>query len=233
MNSWGNSLGKAAAVLMAVALLSSCSAGADPSVKATATSSGTAATEQAPSQIKGQNSNKVKDPKPTPEPGDPTGPKGGPAFEAKGSAPVPVERGKAAAKNRVKAAEANFRKPAKFTDGVSVSTGGFLHGTVDGEGAGIIQGAPYVVIDVTVRNSSKKPFDVSAVVPTMVYGDDSIAAAPLYSGVDVQDLAGTIAAGQEQKARYAFQVPADAARGTLYLDLNGTHQPAVFTGDLP
>ncbi|MBM7848033.1 DUF4352 domain-containing protein [Arthrobacter roseus] len=196
-------------------------------------SPGTTANDQAASQIKGQNSNKVKDPKPTPEPGDPTGPKGGPAFEAKESAPAPVERGKSAAKNRVKAAEANFRKPVKFTDGVSVSTGGFLHGTIEGEGAGIVQGAPYVVIDVTVRNSSKKPFDVSTVVPTMVYGDASIAAAPLYSGVEVQDLSGTVAAGQEQKARYAFQVPADAAKGTLYLDLNGTHQPAVFTGDLP
>ncbi len=227
MRSWGSSSGKIAAALMAVAILTSCS-GADPAVKTNvAPSPNGAATDQVKRPDRG------KDVKPTPEPGDPTGPRGGPAFESKGKVPPLVERGKAAAANRVQAAKANFRHPVTYDDGVRVSTGGFLHGTVEGEGAGIVQGAPYVVIDVVVRNTSKKPLDVSAVVPTMTYGADGTPAAPLYSGVDVYDLSGTVAPGQEQKARYAFQMPAGAGDAALYLDLNGTHQAAVFSGELP
>ena len=67
----------------------------------------------------------------------------------------------------------------------------------------------------------------------MVYGPDQVPAAPLYTGVQAADLVGKVAAGASAEGTYAFMVPADAIKTALYLDLNGTHAPVTFTGDLP
>ena len=43
-----------------------------------------------------------------------------------------------------------------------------------------------------------------------------------------------VAAGADVTARYAFVVPEDRRdQATLYLDLDGVHAPATFTGSLP
>ena len=130
-----------------------------------------------------------------------------------------------------------FRPPlnhaAKYDDGVTVSTGGFSQGVVTEKGAGAVTGATYVRFKVRVSNGSAATLDLSAVVPTMVYGPDQVPAAPLYTGVEVADLVGKVAAGASAEGTYAFMVPEDATKTELYLDINGTHAPVSFTGDLP
>ena len=173
------------------------------------------------------------DPKPRPEAGEPEGPIGGPAYEPKKPGFVMVNRGDGGKQKRIAVSAARFNGEAKYDDGVTVSTGGFSEGVVTEEGAGAMTGATYVLFTVKVRNGSERTLDLSAVVPTMVYGPDQVPAAPLYTGVQVADLVGKVAAGASAEGRYAFMVPADATKTALNLDLNGTHAPATFTGDLP
>jgi hypothetical protein len=173
------------------------------------------------------------DPRPSPEAGEPEGPIGGPAYEAKKPGFVMVDRGGGGKKKRIAVSAASFNHTAKYDDGVTVSTGGFSEGVVTEEGTGAMTGAKYVLFTVRVRNGSAATLDLSAVVPTMFYGPDQVPAAPLYNGVQVADLVGKVAAGGSAEGTYAFLVPADATKTALYLDLNGTHAPVSFTGDLP
>ena len=172
------------------------------------------------------------DPKPSPEAGEPEGPIGGPAYEAKKPGFVMVDRRGGGKQKRIAVSAARFNATAKYDDGVTVTTGGFREGVVTEEGAGAMTGATYVLFTVKVRNGSEHTLDLSAVVPTMVYGPDQVPAAPLYTGVQA-DLVGKVAAGASAEGTYAFMVPADAIKTALYLDLNGTHAPVTFTGDLP
>jgi len=144
-----------------------------------------------------------------------------------------VDRGNGGKRKRVAVSAARFNHAAKYDDGVTVSTGGFSQGVVTEKGAGAVTGATYVRFTVRVSNGSAATLDLSAVVPTMVYGPDQVPAAPLYTGVEVADLVGKVAAGASAEGTYAFMVPEDATKTELYLDINGTHAPVSFTGDLP
>jgi hypothetical protein len=176
----------------------------------------------------------VADAKPGPEAGDPTGPRGGPAFERNGTGIPIVGRGKGVDKDkRVPGTAGKFGGKVTYEDGVTVTTGGFGRGTVTDEGAGIVKGAEYVLVDVTVTNGSDQELDLTAVVPTMVYGKGQAPAAPLYDGVEVGDFAEEVPAGSSVEASYAFQVPASATNTLLQLDIDGVHDPAVFSGKLP
>ncbi|WP_354178696.1 DUF4352 domain-containing protein [Arthrobacter sp. UYP6] len=128
---------------------------------------------------------------------------------------------------------ASFTAEAVYADGVAATTSDFNRGVVEGEGLGLVVGAEYVVFTVTIRNGSTQDLDLGAVVPSMVYGDERFAAAPLYSEVETNDLTGTLKPGDSAEGSYAFLLPAGAPETVLYLDLNGSHQPLVFRGDLP
>jgi hypothetical protein len=204
-----------------IAALTSCS------------NSGAMAGQQTVPEVVGASATPFDDPKPSPEAGEPEGPIGGPAYEAKKPGFVMVDRGEDGKQKRIAVSAASFTAEAKYDDGVTVSTSGFSKGVVTEEGAGAMTGAQYVLFTVRVRNGSEETLDLSAVVPTMVYGPDQVPAAPLYAGVPAADLVGKVAAGASAEGTYAFLVPADATKTVLYLDLNGTHAPVSFTGDLP
>lgn len=155
---------------------------------------------------------------------------GGPAYEGNGTEPALLDRGRAASE-RVSADKAGFGTAARYEDGVEVSTTGFSTGIVDGEGSGVVAGARYVVFTVTVHNGSSSDVDLSAVVPTLQQGE--VAGSPLYDGLDVTDFSGGVTPGATATARYAFQLPGEGNEATLYLDLDGVHAPAVFSGSLP
>lgn len=189
------------------------------------------------------------DPKPTPDPSESQGPLGGPAYEPDnaqaaqggqaarqdglrtGEAPVVVRSD--AVESPVPADPAEFDDEASYADGVTAATSDFRRGVVQGEGQGVVAGAEYVVFKVSVSNGSPQDLDLQSVVPALVYGDDRIPAAPLYGEVTVSDLTGTLTPGESAEGTYAFLIPASATNPVLYLDLNGTHQPLVFRGDLP
>lgn len=191
------------------------------------------------------------DPQPTPDPEESQGPLGGPAYERdegtgaqggqaggqevrRGAGEAPVVNRSNAVANPVRVEPAAFDAEARFADGVTATTSDFSRGTVQGEGQGIVAGAEYVVFTVSLYNGSREELDLSAVIPALMYGgEERTAAAPLYGEVPVADLTGVLKPGESTEGSYAFLIPAAAVRPVLYLDLNGTHQPLVFQGELP
>lgn len=135
--------------------------------------------------------------------------------------------------NKIPVAPNSFLTAAQYTDGVVLVAGEFSRGTVTSEGRGVITGAPFVVFDLALKNGSDTALDLSAVVVTMKYGPDAVAAAPVYDDVEAKDFSGTVEAGATQTATYAFQVPADVSVTDLYVDVDGTRFPAHFEGELP
>lgn len=175
------------------------------------------------------------DVRPSPEPGESQGPIGGPAFvpDAGVADRAPLVLREGAAANPVPVEPASFSDEAVYTDGVVAAMSNFSRGVVQGEGVGMVVGADYVVFTVAVRNGSARELDLSAVVPSMFYGEDKLAAAPLYGEVETSDLTGSLHPGESAEARYAFLLPAETAETVLFLDLNGSHEPLEFRGDLP
>ena len=149
-------------------------------------------------------------------------------------APAVEREGAEAPEDRVQAEAAPFADSVDYPDGLTVTTEAVDQGTVTSTGAGVVTGAPYVVFSVTVHNGTDADVDLTSVVPSLRAGSDAVPAAPLYDDVDVADLDSVVAAGADVDARYAFVVPEDRRdQATLYLDLDGVHAPATFTGSLP
>lgn len=161
-----------------------------------------------------------------------TDPKVGFLDKSRG-APVVKRPGEKPLNERAKAPVVPFTDAATFKDGVKLTTGNFARGTVTSEGRGIITGAPYVVLTISLTNDSKKALDLSTVVVTLKYGEEKNVAAPLYDDVTVQDFTGSLAPGSSVSAAYAFQLPTDVSEADLYVDIDGEHAPATFSGVLP
>ncbi len=174
------------------------------------------------------------DPKPTAE-GTDSVPPGGPGFvdDVKGAPVVKRDDEKPAGAKATASAGVFAAAPAKYSDGVTVSAGGMRSGVVTATGPGSISGAPYVYLDLTIQNGSGVDLAVSNVVVTLRYGDGETAAAPLYDGVDELDFAGVIKAGESQVRGYAFMIPKGTDAGTIFVDIDGAHTPAVLSGKLP
>ncbi|GAA1354996.1 hypothetical protein GCM10009636_21800 [Arthrobacter koreensis] len=220
----GHNLRKYRGVLVGITalLLAGCSGNSTDAVQAP----GPAASAQA----------LTADPRPTPEPDESSGPVGGPAFEpenAQSADGAPAVLRSDAAANPVLVEPSSFDGEAVYEDGVVAATSNIRRGTVDEEGIGVVAGAEYIVFTVSVRNGSSDTLDLTAVVPTLTYGEDRVSAAPLYRGVEAFDLTGKLEPGAVTEAEYAFQLPAGATDPVLYIDLNGSHAPLVFSGDLP
>lgn len=158
-----------------------------------------------------------------------------PAYVTTETGAPAVERdGAAAPDDRVQADVVPFADSVDYPDGLTVTTEAVDQGTVTATGAGVVTGAPYVVFAVRVHNGTDADVDLTSVVPSLRAGSDAVPSAPLYDDVDVADLDSVVAAGADVTARYAFVVPEDRRdQATLYLDLDGVHAPATFTGSLP
>ncbi|WP_326967261.1 hypothetical protein [Arthrobacter sp. CG_A4] len=207
---------------LTIALLSGC------------TSPSAAGTDQSKSISYGSETGLPDDPKPTAE-GTESAPPGGPAFvDDSTGAPVVTRDNEKPAADKADAVAGNFHStPAKYSDGVAVSVGDLRSGVVTATGAGSISGAPFVSMNLEIDNGSGTDLEVSNVVVTLRYGESKAAAAPLYDGVTALDFAGTIKAGERQVRAYAFLVPEGTDGGTIFVDIDGAHIPAVLSGKLP
>jgi hypothetical protein len=158
-----------------------------------------------------------------------------PAYVTTETGAPAVERdGAEAPEDRVQADAVPFAESVDYPDGLTVTSEAVDQGTVTATGAGVVTGAPYVVFAVTVHNGTDADVDLTSVVPSLRAGSGAVPSAPLYDDVDVADLDSVVTAGADVTARYAFVVPEDRRdQATLYLDLDGVHAPATFTGSLP
>ncbi|WP_340536700.1 hypothetical protein [Nocardioides sp. GXZ039] len=132
----------------------------------------------------------------------------------------------------LRAPGAEFGAPAAYPDGVSVRILGHTNRHVNGLGPGATSG-PATMFRISVANDSESPLELGSVVVTAVYGPGAgFVADPSYD-LPVGDLAGTLRPGATRTAKYAFAIPADARdRIRLYVDLDGSRMPAVFTGSI-
>jgi len=158
-----------------------------------------------------------------------------PAYVTSETGAPTVEReGAEAPEDRLQADAVPFDDTVAYPDGLTVTTEAVDQGTVTATGAGVVTGAPYVVFAVTVHNGTDADVDLTSVVPSLRAGSDAVPSAPLYDDVDVADLDSVVATGADVTARYAFVVPEHRRdQATLFLDLDGAHAPATFTGSLP
>lgn len=192
--------------------------------------SGSSGTTAAPS------SPAVSDPQPRPEKGDkaPADPAPVVGFDPGKTGAPQVNRGQSANRqSRVAAEAAGFGAAVNYPDGVQATTGKFHRGTVKQEGAGYITGAAYVVMDLEIRAAAERELDLSHVVVTLRFGDEELVAAPLYGETETRDFGGTVDAGDLQTATYAFLLPDDVGTATLYIDIDGQHEPATVQGKIP
>jgi hypothetical protein len=171
---------------------------------------------------------------PIPEPTSTVPPSAKVGFaDTSSGAPKVTRPGEKAKALREGATTVTFSTAASYPDGISITTAKFARGTVSSRGTGVITGAPYLVLKLTLANGSHSTIDVSEVVVTLKYGPKSDAAAPLYDDVAASDFSGSLPAGQSQTATYAFQLPKEINSADLYVDINGSLLPAHFAGTLP
>lgn len=165
----------------------------------------------------------------TPPPGVPH-----PAAVAPGTGAPTVHRaGELPEAKRATSAPAQFTSKASYPDGISLAVSGFTRGVIKSHGSGIITGAPYIVFNVTLTNGSAKSLDLSSVVATLRYGRADTMAAPVYDEVKANDFWGTLKPGATTRAEYAFQFPTAETDASLFIDLDGAHKAAAFTGSIP
>ncbi|VDR31546.1 Telomeric repeat-binding factor 2 [Arthrobacter agilis] len=141
-----------------------------------------------------------------------------------------MDRGEGSSLRQESVDPVTFADEATWSDGLSATTGGFARGTITATGVGAVTGADYVAIDVDVKNLSDEEIPLDSVVATLLVGDEALPAAPAYDVEAAADLSGTLAPGDTATGTYVFQVGQDIGAATFYLDVDGDHAVATFSG---
>ncbi|ALO67797.1 hypothetical protein AS189_16555 [Arthrobacter alpinus] len=101
------------------------------------------------------------------------------------------------------------------------------------QSAGSIKGQTYIKMSIKITNDSTSNVDLSQVIVTLKFGPGSTVASPVYPDSTTSDFFGTVKPGGVQSGEYAFAIPAQPMASTLYVDIDGNHQPAVIQGKFP
>lgn len=120
-----------------------------------------------------------------------------------------------------------------YSDGVQLQIVGVKFGKETKEGPGRFPGRAYAILDLQIKNGSKKSLSLDTVVVT-VLNKSGRPVNPVYvEEAKVSDFAGELKAGATVKARYAFAVPVKSrSKVTVVVDFDGVHTSAVFRGGL-
>ncbi len=146
---------------------------------------------------------------------------------------TPVIRAGKTPKPTVTAGQSSFDDPIRWQDGLTLTVDDVAHGKTTGQGPGVIVGEPKTTVKLTMNNESSKPVSLDGVVVTMLYGDKSQQARPIYDGTDDQDLVGRIKPGGSAKAVYSFSVPtSQLGNVVMYVDFDGVHTVGKFKGSV-
>ncbi|MFI7075503.1 DUF4352 domain-containing protein [Micromonospora sediminicola] len=121
-----------------------------------------------------------------------------------------------------------------FADGLAVSAKKPVKFTPSSYAAGHQRANTAVLIEVTISNGTKEPFDLALVTATAAFGAEGTQAERVYdSGKGITDFEGTLAPGQKRTAKLAFSAPTKDTSTiglTVKPDFDGS--TALFEGGL-
>jgi hypothetical protein len=153
-----------------------------------------------------------------------TSPVPGPATSTTGKAVVPSPG--ATGKPSVAISRApvvKIGKVAKLTDHVEVAVGRVRQLQVKAEHPGEIKGSA-AAVQITVKNTSKKPFSLDGLVVTASYGD-GLPGDETTSGPSAP-LTGSLGVGKSARGTYVFMVPSKYA-ASLHLEVSSDQSPTI------
>ncbi|GAA2422058.1 hypothetical protein GCM10010191_37150 [Actinomadura vinacea] len=125
-----------------------------------------------------------------------------------------------------------LRKPVTYNDKISVAITDIKYVKNKAKGPGEMTGKTLTIFTLRFTNGSGQPLDLNKVRVLAQYGKSRAQASPT-SYADLNDFYGTVAAGKQRTASYAFDLPT-AGFGTVVLNVafSDKHKTAVFAGSL-
>ncbi|MFC5743992.1 hypothetical protein [Actinomadura rugatobispora] len=125
-----------------------------------------------------------------------------------------------------------LRKPVTYDDKVSVAITDIKYVKNKKLGPGEITGKTLTIFTLRFTNGSGQALDLNKVRVVAQYGKTRAQASPT-SYANLNDFYGTVAAGRQRSASYAFDLPT-AGYGSVVLNVafSDKHKTAVFAGSL-
>ena len=131
---------------------------------------------------------------------------------------------------KVPGSPSDFAHPVSYTDGLKVEVVKTEQGRITDTGVGALTGQPVTTFTLKFVNGSNKSIDLNEVVVTATYGATYLHAPPIYTN-GLNDFAGAIAPGETKQTAYAFSIPLPhLSKTTLWVDFDGLHTAAIFSG---
>lgn len=162
---------------------------------------------------------------------------GGDEEEPAAKPPPPPSRQPESAANAAPGAESldsssGLRKPVTYDDKISVKISDIRYVKNKADGPGEVTGQVFTIFTLMFTNGSAKPLNLDKVRVVAKYGSKNREARPT-SYADINDFYGTVPAGEDKKASYAFVIPKsgyDSVR--LGVKFDSEHKTALFAGAL-
>jgi hypothetical protein len=125
-----------------------------------------------------------------------------------------------------------LRKPVVYNDKISVRISGIRYVKNKAKGPGELTGRVLTIFTLRFTNGSAQPLDLNKVRVVARYGPSKAEARPT-SYADINDFYGTVAAGGQKSASYAFDLPSSGYKSVVIgVKFDDQHKTALFTGSL-
>ena len=126
----------------------------------------------------------------------------------------------------------SLKKPVTYGDKISVAVSGIRYVKNTAKGPGEVTGQTLTIFTLKFTNGSGKTLDLNKVRVIAKYGPKKTAASPT-SYADINDFYGTVPAGGNKSASYAFDLPSSGYKAVvLEVRFDSKHKTAVFAGSL-
>jgi hypothetical protein len=144
----------------------------------------------------------------------------------------PTEQANAAPGSAPLQSSGGLRKPVTYGDKISVAISGIRYVKNKDIGPGEVTGKVLTIFTLKFANGSAKPLDLNKVQVTAVYGTKKTRAQHT-SYANLNDFYGTVAAGGNKTASYAFDLPSTGYKAVMVgVKFDAQHKTALFAGAL-
>ncbi|MFD0685145.1 hypothetical protein [Actinomadura fibrosa] len=162
---------------------------------------------------------------------------GGKKAEGKGTPPPPPSaqpesEANAAPGSLTLKSTTGLRKPVTYSDKVTVAISDIRYVKTKGQGPGEVAGKTLTIFTLRFTNGSAQPLDLNKVRVIARYAPKGAEASPT-SYANINDFYGTVAAGKQRSASYAFDLPTTGYKSVVVgVSFDSKHKTALFAGSL-